>query len=47
MNGERASIERTVGKLYSELWTPYDQRLFDESVQLFLKRLRLARFDPE
>jgi ubiquinone/menaquinone biosynthesis C-methylase UbiE len=44
---DRASLEQTTGQLFSGLWGAYDDKLFDESVQLFLKRLHLARFDPE
>lgn len=39
-------VEQVTGALYSDLWGPYQTQLFDESVQLFEKRLRLANVDP-
>ena len=44
---DRASLEQATGQLFSGLWTPYGAELFEESVQLFFKRLRLARFDAD
>jgi len=41
----RSSLERATGQLYSELWGPYDAKLFEESVELFTRRLELAHFD--
>ena len=42
---DRASLEQVTGQLFGGLWGPYGAELFEESVQLFLKRLRLAQFD--
>jgi ubiquinone/menaquinone biosynthesis C-methylase UbiE len=42
---ERISLERNTGQLFSDLWGAYDAHLFEESVQLFSRRLHLARFD--
>jgi ubiquinone/menaquinone biosynthesis C-methylase UbiE len=44
MMDDRALLEHATGQLFSDLWGPYDTRLFEESVQLFSKRLYLARF---
>ncbi len=41
----RDALERSTGKLFEELWGPYDQKLFEESVELFNKRLDLIGFD--
>ncbi|HCK90944.1 MAG TPA: hypothetical protein DHW54_07155 [Gemmatimonadetes bacterium] len=43
----RDSLEQATGELFSELWGPYDKQLFDESVELFFSRLRLASFDAD
>jgi SAM-dependent methyltransferase len=40
------SIEQRTGELYSDLWGPYEAKLFEDSVALFEKRLRLAGLDP-
>lgn len=42
---DRVSLERTTGRLFSDLWGQYDAKLFEESVELFVKRLQRARFD--
>jgi ubiquinone/menaquinone biosynthesis C-methylase UbiE len=42
---DRTSLEHATGQLFSDLWGPYDIQLFEESVQLFFRRLRLAGFD--
>lgn len=42
---ERESLERNTGELFGDLWAPYGDRLFEESVQLFFKRLSIAGFD--
>lgn len=42
---ERAELERKTGNLFSQLWGPYDEQLFEESVALFRRRLDLAGFD--
>lgn len=41
----RQAVESATGELFSTLWPDYDQRLFEESVELFHQRLRLAGFD--
>src|SRR5262245_43926192 len=43
---DRVSLEHNTGRLFSDLWGPYDGKLFEESVDLFVKRLQKARFDP-
>src|SRR5262245_12110009 len=43
---DRVSLEQDTGRLFSDLWGPYDGKLFEESVDLFVKRLQRARFDP-
>lgn len=40
----RTPLERDTGQLFGELWGPYGTGLFEESVQLFFKRLHLMRF---
>lgn len=42
---DKAILEQATGQLFSDLWGPYDSQLFEDSVQLFFKRLQLARFD--
>jgi ubiquinone/menaquinone biosynthesis C-methylase UbiE len=42
---DRISLEHHTGRLFSDLWGPYDGKLFEESVDLFIKRLQRARFD--
>jgi ubiquinone/menaquinone biosynthesis C-methylase UbiE len=42
---DRVSLERNTGRLFSDLWAQYDGKLFEESVELFVKRLRRAHFD--
>jgi ubiquinone/menaquinone biosynthesis C-methylase UbiE len=44
---DRAALERATGELFSDLWGPYDAQLFEESLQLFFTRLRLAQFDEK
>jgi ubiquinone/menaquinone biosynthesis C-methylase UbiE len=41
----REALERSTGKLFGDLWGPYDQKLFEESVELFNKRLDIIGFD--
>jgi ubiquinone/menaquinone biosynthesis C-methylase UbiE len=43
----RESLENATGQLFGELWGPYDLQLFEESVELFYRRLKLAGFDLE
>jgi ubiquinone/menaquinone biosynthesis C-methylase UbiE len=42
---DRISLERATGRLFSGLWGQYDTKLFEESVELFVKRLKTAHFD--
>ena len=44
---DRATLEQQTGDLFGGLWGPYDQQLFEESVDLFFKRLDLAGVDRE
>lgn len=44
---KQQELERATGELFSDLWKPYDDSLFAESVELFVKRMRLARFDTD
>lgn len=46
MNEQRDSLERDTGALFGNLWPQYDDRLFDQSVELFYRRLELAGVDP-
>ena len=43
----RAALENATGQLFEQLWAPYDQQPFDESVELFRRRLDLVGFDLE
>ena len=38
-------IEQKTGELFSKLWPEYDDILFDDSVDLFSERLKIAGFD--
>lgn len=38
-------IEQQTGKIFGELWPTYSNRLFEDSVQLFYKRLDAVGFD--
>jgi ubiquinone/menaquinone biosynthesis C-methylase UbiE len=44
---DRAPLEQATGELFGDLWGPYDQMLFDQSVELFYKRLDLAGIPRE
>lgn len=44
---DRTSLEQATGELFSELWKPYSNQLFDQSVSLFTQRLNLAGFDAD
>ncbi|MCG8455929.1 MAG: class I SAM-dependent methyltransferase [Holophagales bacterium] len=44
---ERTQLEQSTGELFGDLWPAYDQQLFDESVELFYRRLDLVGFDRE
>ncbi len=41
----RQALEKDTGKLFGDLWGPYDQQLFAESVELFTRRLDILGFD--
>jgi len=41
----REVLEKKTGQLFGELWGPYEQQLFDESVALFRRRLDIVGFD--
>jgi ubiquinone/menaquinone biosynthesis C-methylase UbiE len=41
----REDLEKGTGKLFEALWAPYDDTLFEDSVQLFTRRLDLIDFD--
>lgn len=41
----REALERSTGKLFGDLWGPYDRDLFEKSVDLFNRRLDLMDFD--
>jgi ubiquinone/menaquinone biosynthesis C-methylase UbiE len=41
----REKLERDTGKLFEKLWSPYDDKLFEDSVNLFTRRLDLIGFD--
>lgn len=41
----RAALEKNTGKLFEQLWAPYDEKLFENSVELFSRRLDLIKFD--
>lgn len=43
----RQALERDTGKLFGDLWGPYDQKLFEESVELFTRRLDIIGFDRD
>jgi ubiquinone/menaquinone biosynthesis C-methylase UbiE len=43
---DRDTLEQQTGSLFGNLWPQFDEKLFDESVDLFDKRLALAGFDP-
>ena len=43
---DRSTLESATGQLFGGLWGPYNEQLFEESVQLFNKRLQLVPF-PE
>ncbi|MGN3974573.1 class I SAM-dependent methyltransferase [Tsuneonella sp. SYSU-LHT278] len=40
-------ISRATGALFGELWGPYDEKLFEESVALFTRRLELSGMGTE
>lgn len=40
---DRMQLEQATGQLFGDLWGSYDAELFEESVQLFFKRLHLNR----
>lgn len=40
-------VEKKIASLYAPLWENFDQKMFDESVELFGRRLKRNDFDPE
>lgn len=42
---DRARLEEATGNLFGDLWPQYDDRLFEDSVELFYRRLALAGID--
>jgi len=42
---DRKDLEAATGKLFGQLWAPFNDKLFAESVELFKKRIELAKFD--
>lgn len=44
---DRAALEQATGTLFGDLWGPYDKKLFEESVELFYRRLDLAGIPRE
>jgi ubiquinone/menaquinone biosynthesis C-methylase UbiE len=42
---DREALESATGRLFGSLWAPFNDRLFEESVALFGKRLDLAKVD--
>lgn len=42
---DRQALENATGDLFGQLWAPFDDKLFEESVGLFARRLDLAGFD--
>lgn len=45
MTTQRADQTQATGRLFEELWGPYDDQLFEESVALFEQRLERIGFD--
>lgn len=43
---EIAKLDGATGELFGKLWSPYDDMLFQQSVELFERRLQLKGFDP-
>lgn len=41
----RQALEKDTGELFGDLWGPYNEKLFEESVELFTQRLELIGFD--
>lgn len=41
----QSEFDEKTGQLFGSLWGPYDERLFEESVRLFTRRLDLIGFD--
>jgi ubiquinone/menaquinone biosynthesis C-methylase UbiE len=42
---DRKELETATGELFGQLWAPFSDKLFAESVALFGKRIDLAKFD--
>ena len=45
INQDRSRLEKETGALFGDLWPQYDDRLFEESVELFYRRLQLVGLD--
>lgn len=43
----RQALEKDTGKLFGDLWGPYNEQLFEESVKLFTDRLDILGFDKD
>lgn len=43
----REALERDTGKLFEKLWGPYDDQLFEQSVELFMQRLNIVGMDEK
>ena len=43
----REKLESNTGKLFERLWAPYDEKLFEDSVELFTRRLELIDFGKD
>lgn len=41
------ALEANTGSLFEKLWGPYNEQLFNESVELFQRRLRIHGFDEK
>ena len=44
---DRVALEQATGTLFGDLWGPYNTKLFEESVELFFRRLDLAGLPRE
>jgi ubiquinone/menaquinone biosynthesis C-methylase UbiE len=42
----QSDFDQKTGALFGSLWGPYNQKLFEESVRLFTRRLDVIGFDP-
>jgi ubiquinone/menaquinone biosynthesis C-methylase UbiE len=44
---DRTALEQATGALFGDLWGPYNNKLFEESVELFYRRVDLAEIPRE